>query len=168
MTVSTVSSNTPTVNGADGTQFSTGTDRTALDTNTFLKLLVAQLQYQDPTNPTDTTAFMQQTAQLSSVERLQELVASQQAMVTAAQSQSAMSVVGRLVTYTDVSGVSHTGLATACTVGAGVPRITVDGLEIEFSAVTKVSSASTSTTGGATTDAGTSTSTGSGGGTTAT
>lgn len=38
--------------------------------NEFLQLLVAQIQYQDPTNPTDSTAFVTQLAQFSSLEQL--------------------------------------------------------------------------------------------------
>lgn len=36
----------------------------------FMQLLVAQIQYQDPTNPTDSTAFVTQLAQFSSLEQL--------------------------------------------------------------------------------------------------
>ncbi len=42
-----------------------------LDKDAFLKLLVAQLRYQDPTAPMDTSAFMAQTSQLTSVEKLE-------------------------------------------------------------------------------------------------
>jgi len=42
-----------------------------LDKNSFLKLLTAQLQYQDPLNPMDNSAFVAQLAQFSSVEQLQ-------------------------------------------------------------------------------------------------
>lgn len=38
--------------------------------NAFLQLLVAQIQHQDPTNPTDSTAFVTQLAQFSSLEQL--------------------------------------------------------------------------------------------------
>jgi flagellar basal-body rod modification protein FlgD len=38
--------------------------------NEFLQLLVAQIQYQDPTNPTDSTTFVTQLAQFSSLEQL--------------------------------------------------------------------------------------------------
>jgi len=41
---------------------------TEMDENSFLKLLVAQLQYQDPLSPTDSQAFVQEQAQFSMVE----------------------------------------------------------------------------------------------------
>ena len=41
--------------------------------DTFLKLLVAQLKYQNPLEPTDSAAFMAQTAQFTVVEKLDAL-----------------------------------------------------------------------------------------------
>ena len=41
-----------------------------VDENQFLQLLVAQIKYQDPTNPTDATTFVTQLAQFSSLEQL--------------------------------------------------------------------------------------------------
>lgn len=42
----------------------------SVDTHTFLKLLVAQLKYQDPLSPQDNTAFVTQLAQMSSMEAM--------------------------------------------------------------------------------------------------
>lgn len=48
-----------------------GTDRTATDKNTFLKLLIAQLTHQDPLNPSDDKEFIAQLAQFTLVEEMQ-------------------------------------------------------------------------------------------------
>jgi len=50
----------------------TSTDPTSSLTNetTFLKLLMAQVQNQDPMNPTDSTQFVGQLVQFSSLEQL--------------------------------------------------------------------------------------------------
>ncbi len=53
-----------------GTANSSGSSPDNVDEDQFLQLLVAQIQYQDPTNPTDSTAFVTQLAQFSSLEQL--------------------------------------------------------------------------------------------------
>ena len=52
------------------------TDRSELGQDAFLKLLVTQLQHQDPLNPLDDQAFIAQLAQFSSLEKLTEMAAS--------------------------------------------------------------------------------------------
>jgi flagellar basal-body rod modification protein FlgD len=67
--------------GAAATTTTTATQTSATGTSSndsagdvsetaFLQLLVAQIQYQDPTNPTDSTAFVTQLAQFCSLEQL--------------------------------------------------------------------------------------------------
>jgi len=43
--------------------------------DTFLKLLVAQLQYQNPLNPTDSVQFVTQLAQFSQLEQTTQMAA---------------------------------------------------------------------------------------------
>ncbi len=45
----------------------------SLDKDAFLQLLVAQMQYQDPLEPTSNTEYMAQLAQFSTVEELQNV-----------------------------------------------------------------------------------------------
>ncbi|GAB6109231.1 flagellar hook assembly protein FlgD [Fusibacter bizertensis] len=47
-----------------------------LDKDAFLKLMMVQLQNQDPLNPTDNTEYMNQMAQFSSVEQLSNIAVS--------------------------------------------------------------------------------------------
>lgn len=108
-----------------------------LDQETFLKLLVAQLKYQDPTNPADATKFLTETAQFTVVEKLGTLTDLNEQVLAATRSQSAASLVGRSVTYTDPSGVSRTGTVTGSTLGSS-PTLTVDGVPVGFDTVTAV------------------------------
>jgi flagellar basal-body rod modification protein FlgD len=48
----------------------TGQSSKALGQDAFMKLLVTQLQHQDPTAPQDDSAFIAQLAQFSSLEKL--------------------------------------------------------------------------------------------------
>src|SRR6476659_1288176 len=67
--------------------------------DTFLKLLVAQLKYQDPTHPADSTQFLTQTAQFTQIETLQKISQQQEIQASASQMLAATSLVGRQVTY---------------------------------------------------------------------
>jgi flagellar basal-body rod modification protein FlgD len=48
----------------------------------FLQLLVAQLQNQDPLNPTDSTQFVSQLAQFSSLEQMMQIRSDTDTLVT--------------------------------------------------------------------------------------
>ncbi len=70
-----------------------------LNENTFLTLLVAQLKYQDPMNPADSTQFLTQTAQFTEVETLQKMEKEQATQQSASQVLAASTMIGRPVTY---------------------------------------------------------------------
>ena len=130
------STGSTTGTGSPGTS-TTGVSKD-FDKDTFLKLLVAQLKYQDPTNPTDATQFMSQTAQFTVVEKLDALSTLDQKVLDATRGQSAAALIGRQVTYTDYSGTSRTGTVTGTTFGSQNPTLTVDGKQVALDAVTAV------------------------------
>ncbi len=67
------------------------------DQETFLKLLVAQLKYQNPLSPTDGTEFLTQTAQFTQLESLQKIEKLMTAQAAASEVLEASSMVGRRV-----------------------------------------------------------------------
>ncbi|MFG1925789.1 flagellar hook capping FlgD N-terminal domain-containing protein [Cryptosporangium sp. NPDC048952] len=126
-----------------------------LDKDAFLKLLVAQLKYQDPMNPAQGTEFVAQTAQFTTVEKLTDLAEVQQQMLTAQLTLGAANLVGKEVTYTDATGNQVSGKVDGATLGSN-PSITVNGLSIPMSSVVaigKVGLATTSPIGGGQQDA---------------
>jgi flagellar basal-body rod modification protein FlgD len=54
---------------ANTTPAMTPADKFGADKNTFLKLLVAQVQYQNPLNPADSIQFVTQLAQFTTLEQ---------------------------------------------------------------------------------------------------
>lgn len=95
----------------------------ALGKDAFLKLLVAQLKYQDPLKPTDAQSFMAQTAQFTQVEKLAEMANALTASNRTSGLATASSLLGRLVRYALPSGGTATGV-----VSSAVP--TPDGIAL--------------------------------------
>ena len=116
---------------------SEGKSKTDMDKDMFLKLLVAQLKYQDPSKPTDASQFLAQTAQFTMVEKIEELAKYQQEMVTAQLMTTATSMIGRTVTYTGLDGKEATGVVTSATIGSN-PMLKVGDTEVALSSVKEV------------------------------
>src|ERR687897_122141 len=85
----------------------------------FMKLLVAQMRYQDPSNPVDSSQMMAQTATFTQVEKLEELAAQNAAMLVLQEASTAGAMVGRTATYTDTNGGEVTGRITAVRLAQG-------------------------------------------------
>jgi len=77
----------------------TSGDNAQVNENMFLQLLVAQMKYQDPMNPVDSTQFLTQTAQFTELETLQKIETEQSAQQSASLMLAASSMVGRQVSY---------------------------------------------------------------------
>jgi flagellar hook assembly protein FlgD len=90
---------------------STGS-KNQINQDTFLKLLVAQMKYQNPLSPTDSTAFLTQTAQFTTVSTLQQIEQDQQAIQHTNQLLAASGMVGRGVTYSTAGIAPMTPTAT--------------------------------------------------------
>jgi len=94
----------PTVTGAE----SGADEKTAtLNYESFLKLLVAQMKNQDPTEPMDATQQMAQLATFSQVEQTIKTNKNLESLLQRTSLQEANSVIGRTVTSEDgkISGV---------------------------------------------------------------
>jgi flagellar basal-body rod modification protein FlgD len=96
-------------------------DPQAMGKDTFLKLLVAQLKYQDPMEPVDSSQFMAQTAQFTMVEKLEAMAAQTDALVAGEASQRAAGLLGRQVTYLDDQGAAQSGVVTGTRLGSDGP-----------------------------------------------
>src|SRR5687768_6557394 len=105
MTVEAVSG---TVTGTPVTgapvEFSTGTGSASADKDMFLKLLVAQMKYQDPMNPTDSSEFLSQSAQFTALEKMSTTAEQVTQLVGLQMAFGASSLVGRTVTYRMADG----------------------------------------------------------------
>jgi flagellar basal-body rod modification protein FlgD len=102
--------------------------KSILGKDDFLKLMVTQMKYQDPLKPMDNDQMIAQMSQLSSVEQLTNMAASNAAMAQAIGTTSAVGLIGRTVTWTDSSDGVHTGVVEKVnTAKDGTPTLTVAG-----------------------------------------
>lgn len=110
-----------------------GSGSNNLTQSDFLNLLVAQMQYQDPTNPESDTDLASQMAQFSSVTAINNLS-------TTSQMSEGAALIGATVTTsaTDSSGNAINGQVTSVTVSSGSVSVEVNGQSVPFSDITGV------------------------------
>ena len=96
----------------------------ALDKDAFLQLLVTQMQYQDPLEPTDNTQYVSQLATFSTLEEMQN-------MGSTMSRQSASSLVGQYVFMEETSATGDTktveGTVDYVTFSGSKTYLSIDG-----------------------------------------
>ena len=128
--------------GAAYTPASSTVDRPdQMGKDVFLQLLVAQMRYQDPGNPVDSSQMMSQTATFSQVEKLEQLVNQNASMLVLQESATAGALVGRTATYTDTTGASRTGVVTAVQLASKQSEAVaiIDGVKVQVGRLTEIS-----------------------------
>lgn len=100
MAVDPVSSAT---NAVTQTAAASAADKATLDYDTFLKLLVAEMKNQDPTEPMDSTEYVAQLASFSNVEQTIQTNARLEDLLKSSSIAQAGSLIGRSVTSPDGS-----------------------------------------------------------------
>jgi flagellar basal-body rod modification protein FlgD len=109
-----------------------------LDQDAFLKLLVAQLRYQNPMSPADPQAFLAQTAQFTTVEKLTQLTTQLADSDRMAQVATGSALVGRNITYQLDDGTTKPGTVTSARPTEDGCVLVVNDTEIALDDVTAV------------------------------
>lgn len=122
------------------TQTKTTKANDSLGKDDFLQLLVKQMEYQDPLDPQDNSAYVAQLAQFSSLEQMTNLN-------TSMSSVQANSIVGKGIVWTDDKNDTYTGVVSSIKYTNGTAKLMVGNTEVDFSKVLYVGAdASTNTT----------------------
>jgi flagellar basal-body rod modification protein FlgD len=131
-------STTPVTNSATTpTTPPTGTGKTPTDLSSktqtlgkddFLKLLVGQLQHQDPMQPSDSSEWIGQMAQFSQLEQVTNTAQTTTTIADTLSRNGTLGLIGHNVTYLDDAGTSHDGLVQTVDVAGDTSSLTVNGV----------------------------------------
>src|SRR3954453_10444351 len=115
--------------------------------DTFLKLLVAQMKYQNPLQPTDGQEYMSQMAQFTTVEKLADIQKAQADLASWQRAVAGQGMIGKEITATTSStGGEITGTVTGMKFTDAGPRLVLsNGLTVGVDEVTAVDGARSST-----------------------
>lgn len=109
----------------------TATSKTAVDYQSFLKLLIAEMKNQDPTNPMDTSQYMSQFAQLSSVEQAMQTNTKLDSLLSSQSLSQADGLIGKTVSFTDSTGATFTGKVASISINSSGSIATLqDGTKV--------------------------------------
>jgi flagellar basal-body rod modification protein FlgD len=110
--------------------------KTNLDRDDFLKLLITQLQHQDPTSPVEDKDFIAQMAQFSSLEQITNMSAGFQRLSGLLASSEASGVLGKTVEIRDGDNLVR-GVVDRVVRGES-PLVGVNGQIYDFSQIESV------------------------------
>lgn len=128
MAVSSVDNNMTTYENKVTGKKNTGSE---MGKDQFLKLLVTQLRYQDPTNPMEDKEFVAQMAQFSSLEQMQNLNSSMQL-------NQAMSVIDKKITWVENDGNYYAGVVNSVRMKDNKAYLMIDDVAIDMAKVVKI------------------------------
>ncbi|HET6175202.1 MAG TPA: flagellar hook capping FlgD N-terminal domain-containing protein [Gaiellales bacterium] len=126
-------------NGATPTVEATNPSAT-LGQNDFLLLLVAQLKYQDPMKPTDSSQFMGEMAQFSTVQGVTSLGTTMNAMSHSNDVSQGIAMIGKQITYAAPDGSPASGTVSSVSSAKGGVTLQVAAGNVALKDVLGVSS----------------------------
>lgn len=117
----------------------TSTDKNSdyISKDTFLKLLVTQMQYQDPLEPMDNGEYLSQLAQFSALEQMTEVASGLSNVYALVENMDTSLLVGQLtsmigqnvqwtVTNSDGTTTAYEGTAKSVSISDGTPSLMVE------------------------------------------
>lgn len=137
---------TPISTSGAATSVATSTATTSVDrpnqmgSDTFLKLLVAEMKYQDPSSPMSSSDMMAQTATLTQTQSLQTIADQNKQQLALQRSLTAGALVGHVVSYTASDGTTKSGTVSAVKISGtdNTSSAVIDGQSIDVGRITEV------------------------------
>jgi flagellar basal-body rod modification protein FlgD len=117
---------------------STGQETTQADSDMFLKLMVAQMKYQDPMNPTDSSQMLTQNAIFTEVQAIQEMQSEMGLLLSSQLAFGSAAMVGQKVTWVDANGTVKSGTVDSVDFTTSGPVANVGDEQIPINSVASI------------------------------
>ena len=137
--------------GPGGSQMPSAFDTNGLGEMDFLKLIVSQIQNQNPLEPQKDTEFIAQLAQFDTLNQMRALNQAMDVLRGLTELSQASALIGKQIRAFTPEGNPIEGVVASVTMVNGLPMLDVDGRSVDLYNVVKVSTPATlpATTGGA-------------------
>lgn len=109
-----------------------------LGKDAFLKILVTQLQYQDPLQPMNDREFISQMAQFSSLEQMANVAANLERLEKVNTLGLAYDLIGAAVRYKNADGSEAEGVVDGTEMKDGIMRVKVGNQAVDLASIVGV------------------------------
>ena len=125
--------------GQSGAQTAPATDAFKnVDLDDFLKLMITELQNQDPLNPMDNQQLLQQLSQIREIESNLQLTDTLKSLLMGQNLASAGALIGRTIVGLDDDGKTVTGIVERVSLADGKVKLHVGDSQIDLANVSQV------------------------------
>lgn len=133
---------TPAVSGSSGSKPQTPLPDAFqnLDVEQFLKLLITELQNQDPLSPTDNQQLLQQIGEIKNIAASNKLSETLEAVQLNQSVSSAAGLIGKRISGLDDAGNRVEGQVDKVSISDGQPRVLVGTNSVRMSNISEVRS----------------------------
>jgi flagellar basal-body rod modification protein FlgD len=132
---------TSALSGANGAARAAAGNLGGLNVDDFLKLMIAELQNQDPLNPLDNAQFLSQIATIREIGATLALSKTLDAVLLGQNVSSAASLMGKQVAAVGDSGNSVVGVVERVTIAGNDVKVVVRGESVRLTNVREILSA---------------------------
>jgi flagellar basal-body rod modification protein FlgD len=109
-----------------------------LDIDDFLKLMISELQNQDPLNPMDNKDMLAQISQIRAIGSNDKLSSTLDTVLQGQNFTSATNMIGKTVKGIDNTGLNVTGVVDRVTVADGINTLHVGSSELKLSNIAEI------------------------------
>ena len=138
MAVSGVGATSSSSNGSSAAGHVTTDALQSLDVNDFLKLMISELQNQDPLNPMDNSQLLQQISQMREIAATGDMTSTLQAVLLGQNVSSGSALIGKEVSALTDAGDTVTGTVDKVNIAGGDVTLQIGDNSVRLSNVSAI------------------------------